>query len=348
MKVAFFPGVGAVNNPYLKLIADALTELGQSVGPYRVADPLQSPDVLHLHWLEGLYMTRFVRRSGLLSEAAFDNLVATADRVRRRGGKLVWTAHNVRPHEPPPAIHRRAWERGSARIFDRLDTVICMSEYGAEVVRQAYPGLAAKFVVIPHPHYGGVYRAARSRQDVRAELGLRAEDRLIAAIGMVRPYKKLPDLIERFLDARRSNERLVIAGKCHDPALAASIDAARGGDRSVIIIDKMLSDTELADLYSAADAAISNGDGLLNSGTVLTALSLNRPVIAPRSGSQPEIQQRVGDAWCVLFDAPLTTAALRRALDQSETAVGTPDLSHFDPQHVGRLHLAAYEGRSES
>jgi glycosyltransferase involved in cell wall biosynthesis len=289
-------------------------------------------------------MDRLTRRSGFFSGAAFDNLLATADRVKRRGGKFVWTAHNVTPHEPPPAAHRKVWERSFARILERLDLVVCMSDYGARLIREAYPELDCDFAIIPHPHYAGVYRPDRPRPQSRAELGLDAADHLLVSIGLVRRYKNLPGLIERFRAVRRPNERLLIAGKCYEPALAGALQTARGDDQSVTIIDKTLTDAELADLYQAADVAISNGEGVLNSGAVLTAISLGKPVIAPGSGSVPEIQAQVGATWCILFDPPLGEAALREAMDTALATSGSPDLRPFDPLRIGQLHLNAYRG----
>jgi hypothetical protein len=52
---------------------------------------------------------------------------------------------------------------------------------------------------------------------------------------------------------------------------------------------------------------------ILNSGAALFALSRNRPILAPRLGTLPELQDEIGPDWVDLYDGQdVTTESLAR------------------------------------
>lgn len=333
-------------NPYLRIVfgAPAFAE-GASVGP--VASVFLRPGVrnLHLHWPEYPLHGRLARRSEAAADAAYALLVAAADRVRRRSGNVVWTAHNLAPHGFPTPWGARTYARWEPRLLARVDTVVAMSAAGAAAVGAALPAVAgARVALIPHPHYRGVY-GTPDPAPVRARHGIPAGAHLTVAAGLVRPYKGIPALVAAFAAAARDDERLLVAGPCHDPAHRAEVVAAvaAAGPRVRLALAP-LDDAAFAATVAAADLFASNFDAVLNSGSVLAALSLDRPVLAPRSAPLAELQAQVGAPWLALFDAPLDAATLRRHLDALREAPrpGRPDLAANDPAAVARAHLALY------
>lgn len=333
-------------NPYLRIVfgAPAFAE-GAAVGS--VASVFLRGDVrnLHLHWPEYPLHGRLARRSETVADAAYRLLVAAADRVRRRGGRVVWTAHNLAPHGFPAPHAAETYRRWSTRLLARVDTVVAMSAAGAEAVRTALPAVAqARFVTIPHPHYRAVY----GRPDpagVRARHGIPEGAHLTVAAGLVRPYKGIPALVAAFAAAARADEWLLVAGPCHDPAHRAEVAhaAARAGPRVRLAIAP-LDDAAFAATLAAADLFAGNFAAVLNSGSVLAALSLDRPVLAPAGGPLAELQAQVGREWLSLFEPPLDATLLRRHLDALRAAprAGRPDLAVNDPATVARAHLALY------
>jgi beta-1,4-mannosyltransferase len=333
-------------NPYLRLIfgSTAFAE-GASVGS--VASVFLRPGVrnLHLHWPEYPLHGRLARRSEAAADAAYALLVGAADRIRRRGGRVVWTAHNLAPHGFPAPWGPRAYARWAPRLLARADTVVAMSSAAAAAVRAALPDVAgARFALIPHPHYREVY-GTPDPSSIRARHGIPAGAHLTVAAGLVRPYKGIPALVAAFAAAARDDEWLLVAGPCHDPAHAAEVAraVAAAGPRVRLALGP-LDDAGFAAALAAGDLFAGNFDTVLNSGSVIAALSLDRPVLAPRSAPLAELRDQVGAAWLSLFDAPLDRAKLRRHLDalRSTARTGRPDLEPNDPAAVARAHLALY------
>jgi hypothetical protein len=257
----------------------------------------------------------------------------------------VWTAHNLAPHGFPSPHAAEAWRRWSPRLLARVDTVVAMSASGAEAVRAALPAVAATpFVLIPHPHYRDVYGTPDTRP-VRARHGIPAGAHLTVAAGLVRPYKGIPALIAAFAAAARDDEWLLVAGPCHDPAHGAEVAraAAAAGPRVRLAVET-LDDAGFAATVAAGDLFVANFGAVLNSGSVLAALSLDRPVLAPAGGPLAELRTKVGGDWLALFEPPLDAPALRRHLDALRAAPrsGRPDLAANDPEAVARAHLALY------
>jgi len=84
---------------------------------------------------------------------------------------------------------------------------------------------------------------------------------------------------------------------------------------------------------------------MFNSGTVLAALSLDRPVLLPRNTLTEELAAEVGADWVLLYDEPLTGAdliAALAALDARPIDGAGPDLTARDWDRAGAAHLAAY------
>jgi beta-1,4-mannosyltransferase len=352
LKILSYPWqVGGSANPYVSIVNESIKARGPVVEALNIFRPAQVADALHVHWFEAVYTTRIIHRSSALSDLAFRNLMSTVRRVKARGGRLVWTAHNLQPHDAPPARHVRVWERWAKRLFEQIDVVICLSEGGKSLIEERYETLKkATFVVAPHPHYIGVYTSDTSAAALRASLALPADGFVIGCIGLIRGYKRIVEAIRCFREAARDDEYFLVAGACFDPALLEKVyEAAAGFDR-VRIIARVLGDHELANLYEATDVALFNHEGVLNSGAVLTALSLDRPVIAPAAGALPELARDVGRSWCQLFEAPLSSEQLRTALDHSRASArtGKPDLSAYDPARIADIHIQAYRGRAVS
>jgi beta-1,4-mannosyltransferase len=81
-----------------------------------------------------------------------------------------------------------------------------------------------------------------------------------------------------------------------------------------------------------------------NSGTALTALSLDRPVLVPDNEVTRRLAHEVGDAWVHHFRGDLDARDIETALDEA-AALGDsdrPDLSLREWDRAGADHVRAY------
>lgn len=196
------------------------------------------------------------------------------------------------------------------------------------------------------PHYRTTYRNSRPRSETRALLGNPEPATLAVMFGKLRPYKGVPEAISRFRAAAGNGEVLVVAGGVSDPALRREIEAAAAGTDAVRLLFGDLPELELASLLRAADLSIFNFTRILNSGSLLAALSLDCPVLAPHNPGFEDLARQVGEpGWIDLFDGPLTARRIRASLDKvvGQRPHGSPDLEAHSVEAVGEAYRTIYE-----
>jgi glycosyltransferase involved in cell wall biosynthesis len=201
----------------------------------------------------------------------------------------VFTAHDLLPRRT--AERRELW----TRLLGRFDRVVVHTERGREALRE----LGVEPVVISHP----VYPSAA----VRADNG-----QTLLALGVIRPYKGLPDAIE--VVRRLPDARLLVAG---DPAmpLGELRDAPRTDWRLGYLtpaeLDRALSDATVAIFPYRAE--------LDQSGALLQALGAGVPVVAYDVGGLAEPISRFGAGRVVpAGDVDALTEAARDLLADPE------------------------------
>lgn len=337
LAVAFYPD--AMMNPYLEILVKGLRARAPDIA---IGAPAPG-GIYHLHWIDGIALSRFGRRSLLAVRLGYALMRRRVRRVQASGGAVVWTAHDLQPHDFGEDRRSRLVKDRMAGIYALADAVTCMTEASAAAVAALYPTLAGRTRIIRHPDYRDHYRqrALPDASAVRARYGVPAGTRLYAMAGIIRPYKRVEQAIATFAAAARPDEYLVVAGACYDPALMLRVREAAARHPRVRLAIGELDDADYAGLVGAADATLVMQEKLLNSGSVLSSLSLDTPTIAIDVSSNREIARLVGAGWMPLLP-DLSPAALRAGLDAAATATGTPDLSAFDPGRVADQHLDLY------
>ena len=297
--IACLPVAGP-SNPYPHLMMDGLNETpgirafnGIHDKFFGIARTLlmHRPTYLHFDWISSYYFRRW-RWLTYLSVLTFCAQIMLA---RRMGVKVVWTLHNILPHDSPALRVHRFCQRFLAR---RCEWIRVFSE---ETVARAAAELGVPegtFRVVPEGDYSHVYANHISREEARKKLGLSGEAKVILNIGLIKPYKGILELMEAFDTLQHPNTYLVIAGKVMDQEYGKKI-RARLSDR-VTLVDEFIPADELQVYFNAADLVVLPFQSIENSGSVIMAMGFARPIIAPRMGVVQErlIQQ---DEW--LYDS---------------------------------------------
>jgi beta-1,4-mannosyltransferase len=234
---------------------------------------------LHFHWPEGYYRHD---RGGPLARSALSWLRLALFGIRLAaarvlGYRVVWTVHQVYPHE----TRSRRLDRRAARLLARLSTSLVAHDPGTAAAAARELGARAdKIRVIPHGSYIGVYPAGRTRKDLRAELGIESDELVLLSFGQIRRYKDLTLLVEAFSRAGLDSGVLLIAGLPLDENEAKELSTATVGAGRVVTILEYVPDDRVAELYEASDVAVvARGDGG-TSGALVLALSMGLPVVA--------------------------------------------------------------------
>ena len=328
-------------NPYNALLADALQAQGVEVVEYspEVLRDVDAGTVIHVHWPESnLNHRRWVRAAPRSARVLLE-----LARARRRGARVVWTVHNIGAHDS-------RWHRTEALFWRRflplVDGWLSLSADAGEQAIRRWPALEARpHAVTEHGHYRGVYAAEVTRDAARARLGVAGPGPVVAFIGRIKPYKGVPGLVRAFGGLAEPDARLVVAGRVETPALGAELRALAAEDDRVLLIEGVVPDDELQVLFGAADLVVAPFVDILNSGSVLLALSFDRPVLVPARGSMPRLATLVGWPWVQTYDLELGTADIKDALTAvaAIAAPDGPDLAAFDWGAIAQRTVALYQ-----
>jgi beta-1,4-mannosyltransferase len=198
--------------------------------------------------------------------------------------------------------------------------------------------------VIPHGHYRTSYPAPLDPAEARHALGLDPEATVVALVGYVRAYKNVPRLIQAFRAMPDRGLVLVIAGESKSPELSAQIREAAAGDPRIRLDLRFLDEEQVHRYLSAADLVALPYREVLNSGSAILALSLDRPVLAPDAASIVELQETVRPDWVRTYSGELTAEHLGSALEWvRQTSRPSPaPLASLDWDRIAAATLAAY------
>lgn len=169
----------------------------------------------------------------------------------------------------------------------------------------------------------------------------------IGYFGGIRRYKSVDSLVSAFADAVRSNPSLSlrIGGRPSSDAIADSLTRRMGSVPNAQLELGFLSDDQLVDLVTSSQLIVLAYTFMHNSGSVLAALSLGRPVLVPRNAANQALAEEVGAQWVLMFDGELSSPQLSAAVEASRASAdhSGPDLSRRGWSDAGEAHARAYQ-----
>jgi glycosyltransferase involved in cell wall biosynthesis len=344
VRILAWPGAAArLQNPYTWLLYSHLGRLGAQVREFTPAGAVRGGfDVLHAHWPDKALNARSWPGRAIRASAA----LAILSLARHRGAVVIWTAHNVEPHESRhPRLERWFW----ARFVKRVDAVIHLSHAGRFAVEAHYPSLTSlPHAVVAHGHFRDAYPNTVSREDARATLGIADSARVITFIGRIREYKNVPHLVRTFRAISRDSGDLVllVGGGPQTRELAEEIRVAASEDPRVRLTLRHIPEADVQYYLRAADLVALPFRDITNSGSAVLALSFDRPVLVPALGAMGELQAQVGRDWVHAYQGELTPEVLHDALQRAIRLRPTskPPLGALDWPALARQTMKLYEG----
>jgi beta-1,4-mannosyltransferase len=281
--IACLPVAGP-GNPYQHLMMDGLNAGGRLHAFNGVHDKFfgiartvlkYRPNYLHFDWIISYYYRRWAWLTGL-SVLTFCAQIILARLV---GVRLVWTLHNLLPHDQSQLALHRFCQRFLARRCAWIRV------FGESTVQKAAAELRvseAKFRVVPEGDYTKVYPNRVTPQAARAQLGLPEDSRVLLYLGLIKPYKGVLELVRMFNELREPGTYLYLAGRIMDTRYGEKV--RRELTDQIILRDEFIPESELQYYFNAADLVVLPFQQIENSGSVIMSMGFARPVVAPRQG----------------------------------------------------------------
>jgi glycosyltransferase involved in cell wall biosynthesis len=283
-----------------------------------------------LHWAERVFWESPDRRTLLRKAGRLPGLLDG----RAPGTRVVWLVHNLEPHDMRP-LQRLIWKPYTRRLARRVDAVLTLSPGTLTPVCAAYPALAGKPASFAwHPAYPDAALDAVARAVLRRSRGWTGAERVLGYCGQIRPYKGVDQLAEAFLAAPDPDLRLLIAGKPYRAdALVARLEAAAARDPRIRLDLRDLPDAAFRDALGCCDVIVAPFRRYLHSGSLIHALSADRPVLTPATPFAESLRDALGSGWVRLYTGTLTADTLQAGAGTPPT--GRPPMSAFAPEAVG-------------
>ncbi|WP_435749115.1 glycosyltransferase [Microbacterium sp. PMB16] len=309
-------------NPYNKMLDEAL---GSTDGLTHLRFSWKTAlfgryDAFHWHWPEAkMHGSTWWKSAGKL---ALTTALVFRHRLSRRIA-VVRTVHNIELPDDTPARLRLL------RFIDR-------HTHYRIVINETTPLPAgAPHSLILHGHYRDWYAAFPSAERVPGRLG---------SFGGIRRYKGLEGFIDAYAEAVTVEPglNLRIGGRPSTPELAADLRARTADLPGVELNLDFLSDAELVDLATSSELIVLAYRFMHNSGSVLAALSMARPVLVPRNEANEALAREVGTEWVRMYDGDLDAPTVVAAWRAASALTGAPDLSRREWADAGRAHADAF------
>lgn len=319
-----FKPPGPLTNPYITQLLDSLRS-ADGVEPHVFSwrrALVGGYDVFHAHWPESL-----IEQRGVLSTLGRRVLYALLLlRLWVQRIPIVRTVHNL---ELPVGIS--SFDRRLLAVTEQLTRVrIVLNEF-----TPVPDGSTA--VLVEHGHYQAWFAQHPRVASVPGR---------VVFFGKIRRYKNVEGLVAAFraLPEATPTPTLRVLGSPSSQELVDSLSSMAAGDPRIQLEFGHVADPDLVSAVSGASVVALPYKEMHNSGSVLAALSLGRPVLVPDTEFNRALAAEVGEHWVLRYNGPLTPDDLQDAINRTGAhgATGEPDLTRREWDTSGRRHLEAY------
>lgn len=267
-------------------VADAIEALGKTEN-----------QILHLHWEEG-----FLRRCNTRpeAEAVAAYLEEELGTFISKGGRLVWTIHNVMPHE----LEYPDLFRGLRNHLAQLATTIAVHNLASiSTLASQVPLDRVKVALVPHPSYLGVYEPEAETLRHQPDW----ETRKILLFGKLRRYKGIEFLLQAAEEKEAEGLEIEVIGEplpldTYVAEITPQLEAV-----GIPLSSRRVLDNEVPDLLRAYRGIVLPYERFLTSGVALLGMTFGRPLVAP---DLPQIREILPRSAQTLLYTPGDAASL--------------------------------------
>jgi len=271
-----------LNHQYIQKLAKELRKEGIKIkmmksfhysAPYNfIATLLLKPfgyKIIHIHWIYvfpfSFLMKLYIKLAKLI------------------GYKIVWTVHNVHPHENFENNEKTRWFAKNVDYF--------FIHYNSNVKKlEDYiqcPIEKNKIKIIFHPSFEDIYTNKLTQEEARDMLDIPKDKKVILCFGQIRRYKGI-DLFQQAMNSLTEEYFGLIVGEIKDKELFKEINS-KLEIPNLQIVPKRIKNEDIQIYLNASDVVITLYTDITTSGITLLAYSFSKPILSTRVGCMSEI-----------------------------------------------------------
>lgn len=271
------------SNPYQKLIYTSLRKIynvystgfspKQLTKEYLLAKRPGS-SILHLHWLHPFYDAE--------NQASVTKFIDAIIYAKELKYKIVWTAHNLMPHEMNESTEKNHLHVRKS-IIKLCDHIIVHDLRAGEALGHKFRIEQEKISVAPHGLYEKTMQPnPELKRKLKSALQIDPSRFTVLLAGRIRGYKGIERALKIFTKGPMnllSNTTLIIAGYPDDENIDSLIMRAAAEFKNIKYVRGSISDQDLETLFISADACLLPYEKSATSGLAYLSLSYSTPLI---------------------------------------------------------------------
>jgi len=204
--------------------------------------------------------------------------------------KIIFTSHNVLPHEVLPG------EATAYRFLYAMATGLIVHSQASQNALRSFmgPNLKTPLTVIPHGHYGELVKSEGLTRTAALKVLDLSDMCYIVFFGAIRPYKGVDILLRAIagLSEWPHDLKVLIAGHLMAGVTEEELYRLRdelGIHERVILKLEYLPESLIPAIFAIADMIVLPYRKIDQSGVLMTALAAGRPVLCTPVGGFPEV-----------------------------------------------------------
>jgi glycosyltransferase involved in cell wall biosynthesis/SAM-dependent methyltransferase len=294
----------------------------------------EGPMACHFHWL-----------AAIDSEVSLQRFKALLTQLKDQGRSIIWTVHNVLPHDE---TNIDLAVRVRRVMVEAADLVHIMNVSTPEIVAPYFSLAGKRIFHSPHPSYLGDHPDTVSREEARFELGLRPETTVFLSFGSIQPYKGLEELVAAAQELARDRPdldwALVIAGGARDKEVVRRILASEGLGERLLFVPQGVQVRDVQYFFRAADYCALPYRTSLNSGAAMLGLSFGVPIVAPETDAFAQILELGAGIGYAPGEAGALAAAMATAVEADPAGMRSRALAIAEERSPPKASAAFFAG----
>lgn len=264
-------------NPYLDLYYEAVRKHGiqrtleVEINDHFLRSNQHLFDAIHIHWtIESVW----------LSKSRFDSLRKIVGLYRylrlakSKNKKIIWTIHELLSNEQSTWINRLGY-----LVMSKMSDLLIFHDTRTQHIFSLCYGVSDRnSIVMRHGNFERAYPTPRDEPIVRESFRLKSGRPTVLCLGFITHHKGF-DLAIEAIKQFKGKFQLIIAG-IPTSGVEENLKCLASGTDQVILSFNRLSNQDVSDLHSVSQAVMLPYRRVTASGSLLTAFSLQRGVIA--------------------------------------------------------------------
>ena len=289
---------------------------------------------LHLHWLGNIIGDT---ESKTVANQRIDDFLIQIDTMKENGFKIIWTVHNILPHD---AMLQDCQIRLRVELVKRCDIIHTMCNDTIELAEAFFTIPENKVVNIPHPTYENFYPNQYTELESRFQLGIDSNEFVFLFFGSIQAYKGLHDLVRAFKKVDSETEKklkLIIAGKVYNQSNFKTIKNEIDASENILLMQNRIANEDVQHYFKAANICVCPYRITLNSGVAHLSHTFGTPVIGPNVGGFKELLSDGGGFTFEQLDFEGLVSAMNKSLSidfEKETKKIMKINSKYNPAEI--------------